>query len=191
MANFAIAVNYLLEDEGGYSPYNPATGDPETNFGITDSVARDHGYTGPMRDMPLDTAKGIYYQSYWRGLDAIKDQKVATGIFTYRVNMGVSTGDTLLQRALNAMGAGIAVDGIMGPITIQAANMADPNILLDAVVSAAIAHYKDIVEAHPEKSVYLKGWINRAERLLRMPTFEVIGGVVLAILAVMLLVKKW
>lgn len=64
-AIFAIAAG-VFTVEGGYSN-NPADPGGETNHGVTVQVARDHGYTGSMRELPKETAQQIYVGSYVEG----------------------------------------------------------------------------------------------------------------------------
>ena len=56
-----------METEGGYSNRNPED-DPggETMWGVTARVAREDGYTGPMRDLPLERAKSIARRAWPR-----------------------------------------------------------------------------------------------------------------------------
>ncbi len=54
-AVLAIAAG-VFAVEGGYSN-NPADPGGETNHGVTVAVARSHGYDGPMREMPKETAQ--------------------------------------------------------------------------------------------------------------------------------------
>ena len=53
----------VIEREKGYSN-NPADAGGETMWGITVATARRLGYTGPMRDLPRDTAAAIYMREY-------------------------------------------------------------------------------------------------------------------------------
>lgn len=57
-------IDGLIEREGGYLNHPADRGGP-ANFGITVSVARAHGYAGPMRDMPRSEAEAIYRRLYW------------------------------------------------------------------------------------------------------------------------------
>jgi len=60
-------------------------------------VARDSGYTGPMRDMPLSTAKAVYREKYWlRQLDDMP-YAVAFQVFDGAVNSGVTQSVKWLQ----------------------------------------------------------------------------------------------
>ena len=51
-------VEALIEREGGYSNHPADKGGP-TCFGITEAVARAHGYRGAMRSLPRDEAVAI------------------------------------------------------------------------------------------------------------------------------------
>ncbi|KAF9577256.1 hypothetical protein BGW38_007656, partial [Lunasporangiospora selenospora] len=76
-----------------------------TKYGITEAVARENGYTGPITELPLSKAKEIYQERYWRPLrlEAISEisQPIALELFDTGVNMGISTAAKFLQRALN------------------------------------------------------------------------------------------
>ena len=44
-------IDALIDREGGYANHPSDRGGP-TNFGITETVARAHGFSGPMRSLP-------------------------------------------------------------------------------------------------------------------------------------------
>lgn len=114
---FDESFDKLLGNEGGYvcHPLDPGGA---TNFGITVAVARENGYTGDMRDLPLDTAKQIYKKLYW---DAVKAESLPTDlrfhVFDAAVNSGVGQAVRWLQRSVN-----VDADGVIGPATIAATN---------------------------------------------------------------------
>ena len=60
----AQLVDALIEREGGYVNH-PADRGGATNFGITEAVARAHGYGGAMRELPRREAVAIYRRLYW------------------------------------------------------------------------------------------------------------------------------
>jgi lysozyme family protein len=122
---FARTVNV----EGGYSD-NPNDRGGPTKFGITQAVARGHGYAGDMRDLPIATAQAIYRSEYWDALtltpiDA-RAPEIAAELFDIAVNCGVSVAGGFLQTALNAFNRGqkdygdMPVDGSLGPTTLRA-----------------------------------------------------------------------
>lgn len=122
--NFDRAFDVLLRKEGGYSNHPDDPGG-ETMWGITKAVARENGYTGPMRDMSQNVAKMIYRKKYW--LDAFDElpYPVAFNLFDASVNSGTGQSVRWLQRSL-----GVADDGKLGPITMAAALAADPLALV-------------------------------------------------------------
>jgi lysozyme family protein len=111
--NFDEAFTALLGHEGGYSN-NPADPGGETMWGVTWRVARANGYMGPMRDMPVEFAKGLYYARYWK---SVRADELPTGVrfdaFDASVNSGPEQATKWLQEAVGA-----EVDGIIGPKTL-------------------------------------------------------------------------
>lgn len=122
-------INEIIRVEGGYVN-DPADSGGETNFGITEAVARAHGYNGPMVNMPRDVAFDIYVAKYW---DAVKGDQlvglstvVAEEVVDTSVNMGPGRAGKFLQRALNVLNnrsdlyADLKVDGTIGNATLTA-----------------------------------------------------------------------
>lgn len=64
MSSFDGAFDALIGNEGGYSN-NPKDPGGKTMWGVAERVARAAGYTGPMRELPRDTAKAIAKRLYW------------------------------------------------------------------------------------------------------------------------------
>lgn len=122
--NFDTAFDALLKHEGGYSDHAADPGG-KTRFGITEAVAREVGYRGDMRELPLDLAKRIYKDRYW---DTVKAEQLPPAVryvvFDAAVNSGPGQSAKWLQRAL-----GVADDGVIGPKTLAAANAANPDAL--------------------------------------------------------------
>ena len=57
-------IDSLIDREGGYVNHPADKGGP-TCFGVTEAVARAHGYAGPMRNLPRAEAAAIYRRIYW------------------------------------------------------------------------------------------------------------------------------
>jgi len=87
MTNFEQAFAKLMEHEGGYVN-NPKDPGGETNFGITKTVARAEGYTGNMKNMPIDFAKQIYRKKYWNPKFDEIPFSLAFQLFDVAVNSG-------------------------------------------------------------------------------------------------------
>lgn len=85
-------------------------------WGITEAVARKNGYTGDMRNLPIEKAKEIYRKDYWELVSADKLPYPLSGlVFDAAVNQGVDAARKMLQRA-----ARTTQDGILGPNTLRA-----------------------------------------------------------------------
>jgi lysozyme family protein len=158
MSNFSAAIQYVLDNEGGFSN-DPADAGGATRYGITHAEAAAHGFD--VDTLTLEQAKSIYEVDYWK-FDAITDQRVATKLFDMCVNMGEATAIKMAQTAV-----GVPADGVMGPATAMAINARNPLLMLDALLTASVRHYASIVAAKPSQVVFLMGWINRA---LSLPT---------------------
>ena len=151
MSNFERAFVELLGHEGGYSN-NPRDPGGETMWGVTIAVARENGYEGPMRAMPVDVAKAIYLKRYWLPSFEALPYPVAFQIFDAAVNSGVEQAVRWLQRALE-----IADDGKFGPITLKAAQAADP-LKLVLAFNAARLMFMTQLSTWP---AFGKGWARR------------------------------
>src|SRR5690606_26743954 len=115
-------------------------------------------------NLTREDAIAIYYRDWWQryGYDRLHDDAVATKLLDMAVNMGPATAHRLLQGALVFLGYPVAVDGIIGPQTIAAANKADPKRLLQVLRWLAARHYYHIAARHPQSRAFLVGWLTRA-----------------------------
>jgi len=78
----------LLKNEGGYSN-NPNDPGHETMYGVTIKIARQWGYTGAMKDLPLATAEEIAKAHYWTPFScALFPAPIAFQIFDTAYNGG-------------------------------------------------------------------------------------------------------
>lgn len=151
--SFDTAFDQLLGLEGKYSD-DPNDPGGATMWGITERVARAHGYTGAMQNLPRDTAKEIYLSYYWSacGCDQMP-AKLADMVFKQSVNEGVPKVKRMLQQAL-----GVTVDGNIGPQTIHAANVYNP---ADELVALFLAECLLDYTYDAGFSEYGKGWFKR------------------------------
>ena len=99
-------IDEMIEREGGYVNHPADKGGP-TCFGITEAVARAHGYAGAMAELPQEEAAAIYRRLYWLRprFDQVEARapRVASELFDTGVNMGPAVAVTFLQRALTAL----------------------------------------------------------------------------------------
>jgi lysozyme family protein len=157
-ADFSRAIPFVLRHEGGYVN-DPSDSGGETNFGISKASYPDLD----IANLTVEQATAIYASDYWNGYGEIDDQLLATKVFDMAVNAGPGTSIKCLQRACNAMGASLTVDGGMGPNTVYAANRMNPSLLVPEFIKACVDHYTAIVGVHPEDAKFLNGWLARAQ----------------------------
>ena len=109
-------------------------------------------------------AIAAFYQArYWNPwLAKITSDNLAKRVFDFGVNGGAATAVRTVQKAVNALGVSLAVDGGWGQKTLAAVNAADPAALVEAFISARAAHYQAIAASDPGKARYLSVWLARA-----------------------------
>jgi len=157
--NFLIAFDKLLKHEGDYSDHKDDPGG-KTRYGVTEAVAREAGYRGDMRELPLDLAQRIYKERYW---DAVQAESLPADVryivFDGAVNSGVAQSAKWLQRA-----CGVKDDGVIGPQTIRAANALSP----DGLKRKILAQRLRFMATLSNWQVFSRGWANRICDLLEV-----------------------
>jgi len=169
-------IEALIDREGGYVNHPSDRGGP-TKFGITEAVARAHGYSGAMRSLPRDEAAAIYRRLYWLRprFDQVarRSTAVAAEMFDTGVNMGPAVAATFLQRALSALNRDrsdypdLVPDGRIGPATLAALDTfftirgkaAGQSVLLRALDALQGERYIRLAERRPANEVFLYGWL--------------------------------
>ena len=169
-------IDGLIEREGGYANH-PADRGGETCFGITEAVARAHGYGGAMRDLPRGEAAAIYRRLYWLRprFDAVAERapRVAAELFDTGVNMGPGVAATFVQRALTALNRNgqdypdLVPDGRVGPRTLAALDgffaargqRGGETVLLRALEALQGERYLRLAERRPANEAFLYGWL--------------------------------
>lgn len=159
--------------EGGYvnDPRDPGG---ETNHGITVAVARDHGYTGPMKDLPKEKATEIYLDDYITkpGYGELIALSPAVGhkVVDAGVNTGTRQSSLWFQRSMNALSRGgqdfpqINVDGKLGTGSIKAyealrrvrGNVLACELTIKLMDAQQANHYMSLTKT-PQ---YIPGWID-------------------------------
>lgn len=175
MKNIDQLINELIDREGGYSNHPNDRGGP-TNFGITEQVARAHGYAGDMRSLPRSMAVAIYKKIYWTdpNFDYIAKSmpRLAEELFDTGVNMGPTRAGMFLQRALNVLNKratsypDLVVDGQIGNMTLHAldvlrqqrSTMAE-SVLLRLVDSLQAVRYVELAEKNQTQEDFMFGWV--------------------------------
>lgn len=184
----------VIAVEDGYSN-DPNDAGGETNHGITVAVARDHGYDGPMRALPVEKAREIYASTYITSPQfhrvLAKSPAVGTKVVDIGVNAGQGRAARWLQQSLNDLSRGgrdyppVAVDGAVGPRTMSAYAALEQRrgrvkaceLTLKLLEGYQTAHYAALAKG-PANSSFIVGWIdNRVGNVpLARCTESVAGG---------------
>ena len=155
--NFDQAFDILLKHEGGFVDHKDDPGGA-TRFGVTEAVAREVGYRGDMRDLPLDLAKRIYRERYW---DAVRAEQLPAQVryvvFDAAVNSGVGQAARWLQRAV-----GVRDDGVIGPWTLAAVAQYSPETVTRRFLSQRLRFMSGLANW----PAFGRGWARRIADLL-------------------------
>ena len=101
----------------------------------------------------------FYRAHFWSDpLAQIVSTDVAKRVYDAGVNEGPVEAIITLQAALNTLGATLTKDGVLGPLTLAAANHADTALLVSAFQQARLEFLKRL----PGWDTYGKGWEARA-----------------------------
>lgn len=165
----------IIDREGGYVD-NPKDRGGPTKYGITERVARDHGYTGDMKDMPRYLAEKIYLNTYYLrpAFDEIAaiSQDLAVQLMDAGVLCGPVRPSEWLQRLLNVLNRegklyrDIKVDGSIGHNTLAALGSfldmrgkEGEKVLATGIDGLLVAHFVGISEGRVENEEFTYGWI--------------------------------
>jgi len=130
--NRDLALDAVLAHEGGYvnDPHDPGGA---TKYGISSRAYPDVD----IEALTIEDAKDIYLNDYWHkmrcdelpsGLDLL--------VFDAAVNQGPGAAATMLQKAVGAQ-----MDGIIGPRTMDKAQMGNPEPAIRELVARRATRY--------------------------------------------------
>lgn len=184
MRNVRQLAEEIVAREGGFvdDPDDPGGA---TNFGVTIHTMRRLGLdlTGDgvidaadVRALTREQAIEIFITHYWaRPRISALPQTLQPPVFDMYVNAGANA-VRILQRLLGDMGHDLAVDGVIGPQTIraaQAAAEAAPDHIACAYGIARREYYYALADRRPASRKYARrrdggkgGWITRAEEFI-------------------------
>jgi len=184
MQNVRQLAEEIVAREGGFVNDRDDPGGA-TKYGVTLGTLRRLGIdkTGDGRLTEADVrrltradAVEIYLRHYYQSpnIDHLP-KSLQPSVFDMFVNAG-GNAVKILQRLLRQMGQQVAVDGVIGPLTIQAAETAAaaaPTHLADAYGIARRNYYYRLADQRPASRKYARrrdgakgGWIRRAEEFI-------------------------
>jgi len=186
--NFTIAHKFTAKWEGGESDH-PDDGGGLTKYGVSlkflgglsgtqsnRDVLERMGIRLPITrqviyDLTRDQAASLFRWQFWDKLRlGLIPLRPAVVLYDAAVNSGPAQSIKLAQRGYNrcvAYGQPLVVDGIMGPATRAAMQLADTDKALSAMLDAREKFFQTIVDNKPSQQVFLRGWINRVDDLRR------------------------
>lgn len=169
-------VGSVVAIEGGYvNDPNDAGG--ATNHGVTEVVAREHGYTGSMSALPVEKARDIYADAYIRApqFDRVlaKSPAVGTKLVDIGVNAGQGRASRWFQQSLNDLSRGgrdfdaVAVDGSIGARTLAAYAALEKRrgrikaceLTIKVLEGYQTSHYITLAKGQANSS-FLVGWVD-------------------------------
>jgi lysozyme family protein len=161
MAQFMNVKADLRTIEGGYSN-DPDDDGGETNFGISKRSYPDLY----IKSLTFDQACVIYERDFWNKyrLPEIVNQELANKLFFALINTNTKNVIIALQRAIFRCSFPITIDGVLGTETIQNANHAPQNWLIDRLGIELSWWYLAIVANRKNQIKFLESWIRRALR---------------------------
>jgi lysozyme family protein len=180
MTDFNQAFKITTDNEGGFS-HNANDLGGETWRGIArnfwpkwpgwpiiDTIIQQHPVNineALGNDADLEQlALAFYKTEFWDTLllTSLNNQQIANQLFDISVNMGTGIAARFLQEAINTFpGNALTVDGEVGPLTIGAANKADPETLYNKINALRTQRYDQIIAANPSQAVFRHSWLSR------------------------------
>lgn len=162
--SFGKALSLVLEHEGGYSNH-PSDPGGATMKGVIqrvyDAYRRRKGLRPrTVKKLEESELQDIYRHLYWNKIDG---DELPSGldycVFDAAVNSGPHQSALWLQRALNDAGQTIVVDGMIGPVTLAAAEKARR----DAVIDSMCARRLRMLRRLRTWKVFGRGWKSRVD----------------------------
>jgi lysozyme family protein len=157
-------IDDIIQREGGYVNDSVDRGGA-TKFGITAAtLGAWRGYGAPataeeVRQLSVHEAREVYRQQYIvkPGFAAINDDSLRAQLVDDGVLSGPRAAVTSLQLEL-----GVKPDGALGPVTVAAANAANPVVLRRKLAVARALRLARIVQKDKTQAKFLVGWLTRA-----------------------------
>lgn len=174
----------ILAVEGGYVANKNDPGG-ETDYGVTEVVARQHGYTGVMKDLPKSLAVSIYNQDYIikPGYGPFLDLSpaVAEKLANSAVNVGPGRSSIWLQTSLNAFSQGgksytvMPIDGKVNDKAVKAYQALQKSrgkvlacqLIIKSLDAQQGQYYLTISLSNPKLQSFTAGWV--ANRIGNVP----------------------
>lgn len=175
----ALILAGIYAVEGGYVN-NDADPGRATNMGVTEQVARAHGYKGDMRLFPKHCASAanicadeIYVRDYVERPGYMPLITIAPAVADKLVNTATNTGPPRPNRWFRET-LGLPPSGLpLGSMDLFTYQMQEARVGVTAACEATLrslavkqeAEYRRLIRGRPSLGVFRNGWIARARNL--------------------------
>lgn len=156
-------IDAVIKAEGGSkSTDDPHDAGGRTQYGIAE---RSNPEAWLDNHVSEEEARAIYTNKYviGPGFDKINDPHLKHLLVDWGVLSGPGIAIKCLQQSLN-----LKDDGILGAITLAAANNADSRRLTNQLVVARAKMVGRIVQKNPSQARFISGWLNRIFEFFRL-----------------------
>lgn len=137
--------------EGTVYENDPDDSGGETKFGIDKASHPKEN----IRTLTRERAKEIYWEEYWQ---RVRAEQLCFGVGEVVADIAVNNGAVRAGKWLQEA-CGAASDGSIGPRTLLAASLLNPNTLIMALLHRREIFYRSIARGAQAK--FLRGWLNR------------------------------
>ena len=161
MADIKKLMPFILQWEGGFVN-DPVDRGGATNKGITIGTFRQFYGAGAtveqLKNITDEQWLHIFRVGYWDAwkADRINNQAIANIVVDWAWASGAATSIKQVQRML-----GVAVDGVMGPVTLNALNRRPARELFSDIKDRRLSFVKGVVARDPSQQRFIRGWENR------------------------------
>lgn len=146
----------VLKHEGGFVDH-PKDPGGMTNLGVTranwEAYLNRRVTEAEMRALTPDVVKPFYKKNYW---DKIKGDQLPSGVDYAAYDLAVNSGTARAAKFLQQI-AGVPVDGVIGPRSLEAIKACNPEETIDAFCDMRL----DFLKGLSTFDTFGKGWTAR------------------------------
>lgn len=146
----------VLKHEGGFVDH-PKDPGGMTNLGVTranwEAYLNRRVTEAEMRSLTPDVVKPFYKKNYW---DKIKGDQLPSGVDYAAYDLAVNSGTARAAKFLQQI-AGVPVDGVIGPRSLEAIKACNPEETIDAFCDMRL----DFLKGLSTFGTFGKGWTIR------------------------------
>lgn len=172
-ARFALEATFAAEGGAAFTDHEGDHGGP-TRWGITEALARAHGYDRPIAYMTKAEAVRIATDEFWSPLrlSEVDSNYIAAEIFDTAFHAGPGAATEIWQEAVSFLGEPLIVDGYVGPKTLAATNDLLPryekHLYAALNLFQGIRYVEILGDDDEQRRLWARGWMLRLSRFPEM-----------------------